>query len=234
MSFDLARSPLRLVLVEDHTVLRDGLKALLDLESDVTVVGEYACVNSCLDGICRLQPDVVLVDLSLPHRSGLELVREIQRLSPRSRKLVLTGRDCLEYIRAALGAGADGYVLKDARSAELLQAIRTVSRGERFFCKTAARKLLAGFLAHDKPPPSPAAANAITPREREVLSRVAQGHSNKRIALDLGLSPATVAKHRANLMRKLKLHNTAAVTMYAIRHGFADMDPPRLLFAALA
>jgi DNA-binding NarL/FixJ family response regulator len=234
MSFDFARAPIRLVLVEDHTILRDGIRALLQLESDMIIVGEYACVDSSLDGIHRLQPDVVVVDLSLPNRSGLELMREIQRLSPRSRKLVLTGNDGLEYIRAALGAGADGYVLKDARSAELLQAIRTVSRGERFLCKAIASKVLAGFLTHDKAPPSPSAPDAITAREREVLTRVAQGHSNKRIALDLGLSPKTAAKHRANLMRKLKLHNTAAVTMYAIQHGFANIDPPDMQLAALA
>jgi DNA-binding NarL/FixJ family response regulator len=234
MSFDLARAPIRLVLVEDHTILRNGIKALLDLESDVTVVGEYACVDSGLDGIRQLQPDVVVVDLSLPNRSGLELVRELQRLSPRSRKLVLTASDGLEYIRAALGAGADGYVLKDARSVELLHAIRTVSRGERFLCKAIASKVLAGFLTHDKPPPSPSAANGITAREREVLTRVAQGHPNKKVALDLGLSPKTVAKHRANLMRKLNLHNAAAVTMYAIRHGLADFGPPGIQSAALA
>jgi DNA-binding NarL/FixJ family response regulator len=234
MSFDPARAPIRLVLVEDHTILRDGLKALLELEPDVTIVAEYACVDSSLDGIQRLQPDVVVADLSLPNRSGLELMREIRRLSPRSRKLVLTGTDCLQHIRAALGAGADGYVLKDARSTELLQAIRTVSRGERFLCKTIASKVLAGFLTPDKPPPSPSAANVITAREREVLTRIAQGHSNKRIALDLGLSPKTAAKHRANLMRKLDLHNTAAVTVYAIRHGFAHIDPPGLPLAALA
>jgi DNA-binding NarL/FixJ family response regulator len=233
MTFDLARSPIRLVLVEDHIILRDGIKALLDLESDVTVVGEYACVDSSLDGIHRLQPDVVVVDLSLPNRSGLELMQEIKHLSPRSRKLVLTGSDGLEYIRSALSAGADGYVLKDARSAELIQAIRTVSRGERFLCKTIASKVLAGFLTHDKPPPS-AATVIITAREREVLTRVAQGHSSKRVALDLGLSPKTVAKHRANLMRKLKLHTAAAVTMYAIRHGFTGFDAPNIQVAALA
>jgi DNA-binding NarL/FixJ family response regulator len=234
MSFGLARTPIRLVLVEDHTILRDGLRALLELESDVIIIGEYACVDSSLDGIRQLQPDVVVVDLSLPNRSGLELMREIRTLSPRSRKLVLTGNDSLEYIRAALGAGADGYVLKDARSAELLQAIRTVSRGERFLCKGVSGKVLAGFLTHDKPPPSQPAANVITAREREVLTRIAQGQSNKRIALDLGLSPKTAAKHRSNLMRKLNLHNTAAVTMFAIRHGFTDIDPPGMPMAALA
>jgi two-component system response regulator NreC len=235
MSFDPIRAPIRLVLVEDHIVLRNGLKMLLELESDVTVVGEYTCVESSLDGIRELQPDVALVDLSLPNCSGLELMPAIQHLSPLTRKLVLTGSDAMEHVRAALGAGADGYVLKNASSAELILAIRTVSRGERFLCKGVASKVLSGFLTRDQPPLTSAAANAITTREREVLTRIARGHSNKRVALDLGISPKTVAKHRANLMRKLNLHNTAAVTIYAIRHGLADLGPPLSLhLAALA
>lgn len=217
--------PLRLVLVEDHAVLRDGLRALLELDSDVVIVGEYACVESSLDGIHRLQPDIVLVDLVLREASGIELLDEIQRLSPRSRKLVLTGNDGAEHIRSALRAGADGYILKDASRAELMLAIRTVSLGQRFLCKTTASKVLSGFLSRDKPRPSPAHPSPLTVREREVLTRIAHGHSNKMVARDLNLSPKTVAKHRANLMRKLQLRNTAAITMYAIKNGLAGSDP---------
>src|ERR1700722_12501352 len=146
MSIDV---PLRLVLVEDHAILREGLKALLQPQSDVLIVGEYDCAESSLEGIQRLQPDVVLLDLGLPDGSGVELIGEIQRLSPRSRKLVLTGSACAQNIRAALRAGADGYVLKDTSSAELMQAIRTVSMGERFLCIGVSRKVLSGFLLCD-------------------------------------------------------------------------------------
>jgi DNA-binding NarL/FixJ family response regulator len=218
--------PLRLVLVEDHAVLRDGLKALLELESDVVVVGDYPSAESSLDGIHQLQPDVVLVDLALPKASGIDLIGEIKRLSPRSRKLVLSGSDGAENIRAALFAGADGYMLKDASRAELMLAIRTVSIGERFLCKAIATKVLTGFLSRDTPLPSGTPTSAITAREREVLTRIAHGHSNKTIARELGLSPKTVEKHRANLMRKLQLHNAAAITMYAIRHGLAGTERP--------
>ncbi len=219
------KSPIRIVLVEDHRILREGVKALLELASDVLIVGEYGCVQSSLDGINELQPDLILVDLTLPNGSGIELLAKIRRLSPRSRKLVLTGSDDAEYIRAALGAGADGYVLKDASAAELMLAIRTVSMGQRFLCKAIAGKVLSGFLLRDNTPPPPTC-KSITAREQEVLSRVAQGHSNKMIARELGVSPKTVEKHRSNLMRKLQLHNTAAVTMYAITNGLAANDAP--------
>jgi DNA-binding NarL/FixJ family response regulator len=216
---------IRLVLVEDHAILRDGVRALLELESDVVIVGDFDDIESSLDGIRRLQPDVVVLDLALPNGSGIELLGEIGRLSPRSRKLVLTGSDGEKYIRAALRAGADGYVLKDASSAELMLAIRTVSIGQRFLCKAIASKVLLGFLSGDRQATSPNPATSITVREREVLVRIAQGQSNKVIARDLGLSPKTIEKHRANMMRKLQLHSAAAITMYAIRNGLDGSDP---------
>jgi DNA-binding NarL/FixJ family response regulator len=220
-------TPIRLVLVEDHAVLRDGLKALLELHTDVVSVGEFGCVRSSVDGIRRLQPDVVVTDLALPGGSGIGLIGEIRHISPQSRKLVLTMNDGRDFIRAALSAGADGYVLKDATSGELLRGIRTVSTGERFLCSTTARKVLSSYLSGDKPPPAPlTATGSITAREREVLTGIAQGQSNKVIARALGLSFKTVEKHRANLMRKLQLHNAAAITMYAIRNGLAGDEPP--------
>jgi DNA-binding NarL/FixJ family response regulator len=221
--------PIRLVLVEDHAILRDGVKALLELESDVVIVGEFDGIESSLEGIRQSQPDVVVLDLALPNGSGIELLGKIAHLSPRSRKLVLTGSDGEEFIRAALGAGADGYVLKDASSVELMLAIRTVSIGQRFLCKAIADKVLRGFLSGDRQPTSPIPARSITVREREVLVRIAQGQSNKVIARDLGLSPKTIEKHRGNMMRKLQLHSAAAITMYAIRNGLDGSDPAGIL-----
>jgi DNA-binding NarL/FixJ family response regulator len=224
-----SETPIRLVLVEDHAILRDGVRALLELESDVVIVGEFDGIESSLDGIRQSQPDVVVLDLALPNGSGIELLGEIGRLSPRSRKLVLTGSDGEEYIRAALGAGADGYVLKDASSSELMLAIRTVSIGQRFLCKAIASKVLLGFLTGNRQPTSPIPASLITVREREVLVRIAHGQSNKVIARDLGLSPKTIEKHRANMMRKLQLHSAAAIAMYAIRNGLDGGDPAGIL-----
>jgi DNA-binding NarL/FixJ family response regulator len=206
-------------LVEDHAILREGLRALVEIESDFDIVGEFCSAEESLTCIGELQPDLVLTDLTLPGRSGIELLAEIRRLSPLTRKLVLTAHANEEYIRAALNAGADGYVLKDVNGAELMMAIRAVSAGQQFLCKAIANKILSGYLLGDRPPSSPAVTQAITGREREVLTRIALGNSNKSIARALGVSPKTVEKHRSNLMRKLQLHNAAAITMFAIRNG---------------
>ena len=220
-----AKPPIRLVLVEDHAILREGLKALIELEAEFQVVGEFPSVDDSLDGIRDLQPDLVITDLALPGRSGIELLGEIRKLSPRTRKLVLTAHENEEYIRAALNAGADGYVLKDANSAELNLAIRTVSAGQQFLCKAIASKILMGYLSGDQRPACAPVTQAITGREREVLTRIALGNSNKLIARELGVSPKTVEKHRSNLMRKLQLHNAAAITMFAIRNGMTGSEP---------
>jgi len=225
----LRKSNIRIVLVEDHAILREGLKALIEIESDFDIVGEFGSAEECLEGIAGLQPDLLLTDLALPGRSGIELLAEIQRLSPLTRKLVLTAHENEEYIRAALNAGANGYVLKDANSAELMLAIRTVSLGQQFLCKAIASKILSGYLSGHAPgeqrAAAPAATHSITEREREVLTRIALGNSNKVIARELGVSPKTVEKHRSNLMRKLQLHNAAAITMFAIRNGMTGSTP---------
>jgi DNA-binding NarL/FixJ family response regulator len=216
---------LRIVLVEDHAILRDGVKVLIEMESEFQVVGDFCRVEESLDGIRDLRPDLVVTDLALPGRSGIELLAEIRQLSPLTRKLVLTAHENEEYIRAALNAGADGYVLKDANSAELMLAIRTVSSGQQYLCKAIADKILSGYLSGDQRPAGAEAAQSITGREREVLTRIALGNSNKLIARELGVSPKTVEKHRSNLMRKLQLHNAAAITTYAIRNGMTSCDP---------
>lgn len=223
----LRKPKIRIVLVEDHAILREGLRALIEIESDFDIVGEFGSVEECLAGIGGLQPDLVLTDLALPGRSGIELLGEIQRISPLTRKLVLTAHENEEYIRAALNAGANGYVLKDANSAELMLAIRTVSLGQQFLCKAIASKILSGYLSGHAPDQQAAApvTQTITEREREVLTRIALGNSNKLIARELGVSPKTVEKHRSNLMRKLQLHNAAAITMFAIRNGMTGSAP---------
>ena len=220
---------IRIVLVEDHIILREGLTALIELEPDFEVVGEFDSMEDSLAGIRHLQPDLVVTDLALRGRSGIDLLTEIQGIAPSTRKLVLTAHDNEEYIRAALNAGANGYILKDANSAELMMALRAVSVGQQFLCKSIASKILSGYLSgyvpRDQRAPSSAVTQVITEREREVLTRIALGNSNKVIARELGVSPKTVEKHRSNLMRKLQLHNAAAITMFAIRNGMTGSAP---------
>jgi len=176
----------RLVLVEDHAILRDGLTSLLDLESDLVIVGAFDGLESGLEGIRRLQPDVVVLDLALPSGSGIDLLGEIPRLSPGSRKLVLTGNDGEAAVRAALGAGADGYLLKDASRAELLLAIRTVSSGQRFLCKAVASMVLSGFLTGDKQSPCAVVANSSRPASAKCSSALLKVSLTRRL-------PATLA-----------------------------------------
>jgi DNA-binding NarL/FixJ family response regulator len=217
-------SRLRIVLVEDHIILRDGLKALIEMEPDFTVVGEFGAVDQCLAAIDDLQPDLVLTDLELPERSGIELLARLTHLVPRARKLVLTAHSGEEHVRAALHAGADGYVLKDADRDELILAIRTVSAGQQFLCEAVANKVLCSYLSGGASRRGAATAQSITGREREVLTRIALGESNKIIARSLALSVKTIEKHRSNLMRKLNLHNAAAITLFAVRNGLTG-DP---------
>jgi DNA-binding NarL/FixJ family response regulator len=213
----------RLVLVDDHAILREGLRALLALESDLEVVGEAENGDDGLRVVERLQPDVVITDLAMPHRTGIHVISKVRKVAPAARVLVLTVHNGEEYIKAALTAGADGYVLKDSSRADLLQGIRTVVKGQRYLCAPVSAKIVSGYLG-DGDPRLVASIQQLTDREREILTLIALGKSNKRIALQLNLSVKTIEKHRSNFMRKLELHNTAGVTMFAICNGLVSAD----------
>jgi two-component system response regulator NreC len=212
----------RIVLVESHGILRDGLRALLEMEPDFQVVGSVGDAVAALSAVQTLQPHVVLTGIALPGRSGIDLIRDIVALTPTVRMVVLTAHGAEEYIRAALNAGAHGYVLKDSGRTELLQAIRAVVAGRQYLCAAVAAKVVSGFVSGREQKPVARPEDLVTGRERQVLTLIALGHSNKVIARDLGLSVKTIEKHRANLMRKLTLHNAAAVTLFALRRGFID------------
>ena len=222
---EIAKS--RLVLVEDHAILREGLRALLELEQDLRVAGEAANGIDAVGTIENLKPDLVITDIALPGRSGIDLIGCLRQVAVASKILVLTAHNSEEYIRAALNAGAHGYVLKDASRAELLLAIRAVLGGQTYLCASVTAKVVTGYLRPKSDNLPLSVAQLVTEREREVLTRVAMGMSNKLIARELDVSVKTVEKHRANLMRKLTLHNTAAVTRFAIKHGMlnaADLE----------
>ncbi len=210
-----------IVIIEPHGILREGLRALIELEADLRVVGE---ASTGADGVRVVQstdPALVITDIAPPGTQGLRIIEQLRAASARVHVLVLTAYCSDEYIRAALGAGADGYVLKDAGRAELLQAIRSVIAGQKYFSEPVSARLVSGYLRRNEPSLGAGAGvyPRITEREREVLTHVALGESNKRVALALRLSVKTVEKHRANLMRKLELHNTASVTLFAVRNG---------------
>lgn len=215
-------NPARLILIDDHAILREGLIALSNMESDLKVVGQAGTVAEGLAVAQATLPDLIITDLALPGATGLQGIVEFRQRVPASKILVLTIHDSEEYIRAALSAGAHGYVLKDATRIELIQGVRAVLCGHRHLCSRASSRIVRSYLGEQKALPPLAA--GVTGREREILGMIAGGLSNKRIAVQLNLSVKTVEKHRANLMRKLHLRNVADVTRFALQSGLCEKD----------
>ncbi|MEQ1593253.1 MAG: response regulator transcription factor [Thiobacillaceae bacterium] len=209
----------RIFIVEDHTLLRAGLRALLTQDEAVEIVGEADNGRDAIRAIGALSPDLVLMDISMPGMNGIEALLDIKRRNPDIRILVLTIHKTEEYIHASLRAGADGYILKDASHDELRVAIRSVLNGKTYLSPDISGKVINGYLDTGKATNATSAWDALTHREREVLKLVAEGHPNKFIADYLCLSIKTVEKHRSNLMKKLNLHNASTLTSYAIEKG---------------
>jgi DNA-binding NarL/FixJ family response regulator len=220
----VAERQLSLLLVDDHTILREGLRALLELQPDMHVVGEASTYEEAINLAASMQPDIVLTDIGLPGRSGLLLVRELRKACPAARIVLLTAHSSEEYIRAGLDAQIDGYVLKDAGHAELITAIHTVATGQQFLCKAVASRVLATYMHRGGPEATQDPLHSVTARERQVLTRIAAGLSNKAVARELNLSVKTIEKHRANLMRKLALHNAADITRFALGHHLVAQE----------
>lgn len=212
----------RILIAEDHNLLRAGLRIMLSQEADLEVVGEAENGKEAIRAADLLAPDLVLMDLTMPGTNGMEAIAEIKKRHPAIRILVLTIHRADEYIQEALRAGADGYVLKDASQDELRLAVRSVLAGKSYLSEDVAEKVIGGYLSGGRPAGS-GGWEGLSPREREVLKLVAEGHGNKYIASYLSLSIKTVEKHRSNLMRKLDLHNTASLTAYAIERGLVQI-----------
>ena len=217
--------PARLMLIDDHAILREGLIALSEMERDLKVVGQAGSIAEGLRTAMATRPDLIITDLSLPGSTGLQGIVELRQGCPESRVLVLTMHDSEEYIRAALSAGAQGYVLKDATRAELIHGVRAVLAGQRHLCPRSSARVVCSYLGEQQA--VPAVAYGVTGREREILAMIAAGWSNKRMARELQRSVKTVEKHRANLMRKLQLHNVAEVTRFALQSGMMQPDALR-------
>ena len=215
---------LRIVLLQGHEVLRDGLQILLDKHPDLSVSATFGNTEDALLALRGLQPDLIVTDWEFAGQPVGEFLVEARRLVPACKTLVLSALESEGCVRAALQAGADGFIVLCADLSELISAIRSVAAGRQFICNSTATRILTAHFAAARPAATTAAAQSITGREREVLTRVALGNSNKAIARELGVSPKTVEKHRSNLMRKLQLHNAAAITMYAIRNGLTGGD----------
>ncbi len=213
------KKPYRIVIAEDHTILREGLRALLCADKDFDVVGEAADGRDALRCVEKLCPDLVLMDLSMPRTNGLEAIKEIKKRNPDTKVIALTVHKEEEYILATLQGGADGYVLKDATHSELVMAVKNVLIGKPYLSPGISEKVIEGYLEGRKTVKTQSAWDTLTHREREILKLIAEGYKNREVADYLCISPKTVEKHRANLMTKLNLHNAAALTALAIQKG---------------
>ena len=207
----------RLLLVDDHPIVRVGLRTLLETEPDMQVVGEAGTGVEAVDLVAKLCPDVVVMDISMPEMDGLEATRRVRAAYQRVHVLILTVHAQERYLFPVLKAGASGYVLKSTIDTELIEAIRTVARGEAFLYPSAMRMVLEDYLSH--PRNGEDAYEQLSEREREVLKLVALGHTAGEIADQLTLSPKSVETYRARIMQKLDLHNRAALVRYALARG---------------
>jgi DNA-binding NarL/FixJ family response regulator len=216
------KAKVRIVLAEDHTILREGLRALLTTDPDFEIIGEVADGREAVRFVEKQIPDLILMDLSMPRMTGMDAIREIKKRYPQTKIIALTVHKTEEYLRTTLQAGADGYVLKDATHGELMMAIKSVLKGKTYLSPGVSGKVIEGYLEGVESQMPYSTLGLLSQREREVLKLIAEGYKNKEIATDLCISLKTVEKHRANLMKKLDLHNAAALTAYAIEQGLVE------------
>lgn len=214
--------PTRIVVVDDHAIMRDGLTAMLGNEDGLEVVATAEDGKAAIDVVDRLEPDLVLIDLSMPRTDGARAISVIKRRHPDVRVVVLTFHKEDAHIHAALQAGADGYVLKDDGRSELMTAVKHVAAGRSYISPAICDRVMSGYVRAGEQPERTSRTGSweiLTQREREVLKLVAEGYTTRQIADYLSLSAKTVEKHRANMMRKLGLKNVSAVTTYAMENG---------------
>jgi DNA-binding NarL/FixJ family response regulator len=212
-------APIRVLVADDHTIVRSGIRHVLESEQDFEVVGEAGSGMEAIALATTLQPDVVVLDISMPDLSGLEVAARL-RGSGTTRVLILSMHNNAEYVLESVRAGAHGYLLKDTAATELRSAIRTVCRGESYFSPPVASRLTAAVRGEHETRRS--AVDQLTGREREVLVGIARGCTNKEIAADLGISHRTVETHRESLMRKLQIRTVAELTRFAIGTGIVQ------------
>ncbi|HWQ53104.1 MAG TPA: response regulator transcription factor [Bryobacteraceae bacterium] len=207
----------RILLADDHGVVRKGLRFLLESEPGLEVVGEAADGRQAVDLAAELKPDIIVMDIAMPRLNGIEATRQIVRDHPETAIIMLSMHSDEEYLVRTLSAGAKGYLLKDSAEGDLVRAIHSVSAGQPYFSPAIAKTLLDDYLRHLQQRGLTDSYDLLTDREKEVLQLLAVGKTNKDIATILDLSPYTVETHRTHIMQKLDLHNTAEIVLYAVR-----------------
>jgi DNA-binding NarL/FixJ family response regulator len=213
-------SKIRVLIVDDHAILREGIRALLALQDDIGIVGEAADGREAVDKARQLEPDVILMDVAMPLMDGLEATRRIRKENPKAKILILTQYDNKEYVLSSIKSGASGCVPKRAVASELVSAIRAVHRGDSFLYPSVTKFLVEDYLQRVEEDPY----DQLTAREREILKLVAEGRTSREIAGLLSVCVKTVLGHRTNLMEKLGIHNRTELIKYAIRKGLITVD----------
>lgn len=214
---------IKILLVDDHTVVRYGLRILLEGDEELEIIGEAGSGSEALTSVSEHKPDVVLMDISLPDMSGIDATREIKDHWPDTAVVALTIHEDEEYFFKMLDAGANGYVPKRAAPEELLTAIKVAHSGDVYLYPSLAKLLVKDYIREDSETDEDQAINNLTPRQQEVLTHLAEGESNVEIAESLSISPNTVARHRENIMERLNLHSRTELVKYAIRKGYIDL-----------
>ena len=215
---------INVLLVDDHTVVRQGLKALLMAEGDINIVGEAQSGREAVQMVMRMRPEVVVMDLAMPLLNGWEATRQILKNVPSARIVVLSTYGDDDHLQQAIAAGAAAYLLKQTAAADLVKAIREVVRGNAYFSPAIAKRLREQSCRSAEEAPEPVSPdNELTPREAEVLQLIAEGFANKQIAGELGLSVKTVEKHRQQVMQKLNIHDIAGLVRHAASKGIIEM-----------
>ena len=212
-------SQIRILLADDHTIVRDGLRALLEHEPDMTVVGDAADGRETIEMAENLSPDVVVMDLAMPSLNGIEATRRIMATKPRTAIVILSMHQDESYVLGSLNAGAKGYLLKDSMRKEVIEAIRAVSQGRSFFTRKVSRILREDYVSQLRSRGLEDSYELLTDREREVLQLIAEGRTNKEIASILNISLTTVETHRTHILQKLDLHSVPELILYAVRKG---------------
>lgn len=210
---------IRILLVDDHTIFRSGLRVLLGLYADFDIIGEAGDGQEALEAVRKLKPDIVLMDIAMPGLDGLAATRRIHDEHPQAKVILLTQHENREYITPALQSGASGYVLKRAADEELVRAVRAVSQGQTYLDPMITSVVVNDYRRRLEDSPIDDQYEDLTPREREILVLVAKGYTNREVAGLLDISHKTVDYHRTNVMRKLEVHNRTELTRYAIRRG---------------
>ena len=216
--------PIRVFLADDHAVVRDGLRFILEAQSDITVVGDASDGRRAVNQVQKLKPDVVVMDIAMPELDGIEATRQIRKACPLTEIVILSVHSSVEHIFRALQAGAHAYLLKESAGKEVVSAVRSVYIGRRYLSQKIAETMIDDYIRQRQDPEPKTPLERLSPREREVLQLVVEGKSSKEIAIILYLSPKSVETYRSRIMQKLNLGDLPSLVKFAIKHGLTPLE----------